>query len=138
MADNQKFDEICSYAKENNINIAEATRRLLDPQDWKYWWWLCQLRRGNSPEHTAYLGARTRCTNPNTKHWKHYGGRGIEFRFKNFPEFIQSLGGLRPSPKHSVDRINNDGHYEPGNVRWATPKEQAANTRRSKKYAQPR
>jgi hypothetical protein len=132
MADNQKFDEICSYAKQNNINIAEATRRILTPKEWKYWWWFCQLRRV-SPEHTAYIGAKSRCTNPNVKQWKNYGGRGIEFRFKDFPEFMQALGAPRPSPKHSLDRINNDGHYEPGNIRWATQKEQCNNTRRNKK-----
>jgi hypothetical protein len=87
-----------------------------------------------TPEFRAYVSARCRCTNRNdVKHWKNYGGRGIQFRFKSFEEFFAELGP-RPSSKYSVDRYpNNDGHYEKGNVRWATSAEQANNTRRNKK-----
>lgn len=81
----------------------------------------------HSPENT---NARTRCTNPSDpEQWKNYGGRGIEFRFTSFEQFFASVGP-RPTPKHTLDRIDNDGHYEPGNVRWATRKEQQANKRR--------
>ncbi len=51
--------------------------------------------------------------------------------FENYPEFLAELG-RKPSPKHSLDRIDNDGHYEKGNVRWATRKEQSNNTRQVK------
>src|SRR5258708_1547249 len=79
-----------------------------------------------TPEYTAWDNARNRCsTNPKVRYWKDYGGRGIKFLFTNFEQFFKELGP-RPSPEHSVDRIENDGHYEPGNVRWATPKEQRA------------
>jgi hypothetical protein len=81
-----------------------------------------------TPEWNAYMYAKTRCTNPNTIGWKHYGGRGIKFLFTSFEQFLADIGP-KPSPKHTVDRINNHGHYEPGNVRWATKSEQLMNRR---------
>ncbi len=77
-------------------------------------------------EYRSYINAKGRCTNPNNTNYPNYGGRGIEFRFSNFEEFLNDIGP-KPTPKHSVDRTNVDGHYEPGNVRWATAKEQANN-----------
>lgn len=82
-----------------------------------------------SPEYVSYRCAKQRCTTPTNASYVHYGGRGIEFRFASFQEFLADIG-KRPSLKHSLDRIDVDGHYEPGNVRWATPLEQAANKRR--------
>jgi hypothetical protein len=81
-----------------------------------------------SPEYRAYEDARRRCKNPNRKDWRNYGGRGIEFRFASFVDFIKEIG-IRPSNNHSLDRINNNGHYEIGNIRWATPSEQQSNRR---------
>lgn len=71
--------------------------------------------------------ARHRCTSPNCKEFKNYGGRGIEFRFETLAEFFAEVGH-RPQGK-TLDRINNDGHYEKGNLRWATWEQQAANRR---------
>jgi hypothetical protein len=82
-----------------------------------------------SPEYDAYHNALRHCTNPKDKKWKNYGGRGIEFRFINFEQFFAEVGP-RPSPTHSLDRKNNNGHYEPGNIRWATRSEQQRNQRR--------
>lgn len=79
----------------------------------------------------AYMTARSRCRNPNSYQYHQYGARGIEFRFDSYKEFWEYVGP-RPSPRHSLDRINNDGHYEKGNVRWATPQEQARNKRKIK------
>lgn len=79
-----------------------------------------------TPEHQAYRSARYRCENPRSHRWPRYGGRGIRFRFDSFEQFFAELG-LRPSPRHSVDRINNNDDYRPGNVRWATPHEQRLN-----------
>ena len=79
-------------------------------------------------EWNAFGHARRRCTNEKDREWKNYGGRGIEFRFTSFEQFFAELGP-RPSPKHSLDRKENNGHYEPGNVRWATAKEQMKNRR---------
>src|SRR5207245_5618711 len=71
--------------------------------------------------------ARKRCTNTKCIQYPYYGGRGIKFLFDSFEQFYAELG---PRPKGlSLDRINNDGHYESGNVRWATWSEQMKNRR---------
>lgn len=80
--------------------------------------------------------ARQRCVNPNTKSYKYYGGRGIEFRFETIEQatdWIIANIGYRPSKEHSIDRIDVNGHYEAGNLRWATPIEQANNKRAYKR-----
>ena len=82
-----------------------------------------------TPEYRAFVMAKSRCTNPNVKSWTDYGGRGIEFRFTSFEQFFAHIGP-RPTPKHSVDRIENNGNYEVGNVRWATRSEQEKNKNR--------
>jgi hypothetical protein len=81
-----------------------------------------------TPEYWAYKGAKGRCTNPKNRSYPDYGRRGIEFRFTSFQEFLDEVG-YRPSSLHSLDRKNNDGHYERGNLRWATKEEQANNRR---------
>lgn len=80
------------------------------------------------PEYRIYNHIKDRCNNPNDKAYRHYGGRGIEIKFKTFDEFYESVG-QRPSLKHSIDRLDNDGHYEDGNLRWATKREQNLNQR---------
>ena len=83
----------------------------------------------HSKMYKVFHAAKRRCTDPKNKHYSYYGGRGIEFRFQSFEEFYKELGD---TPKGlTLDRTNNSGHYEPGNVRWATRSEQAFNTRRS-------
>ncbi|MEO1525788.1 MAG: hypothetical protein AAFX06_10140 [Planctomycetota bacterium] len=85
-------------------------------------------RMCGTPEYVSWSGAKSRCQNPNDINYQNYGGRGIEFRFGSFEEFFAEVG-LKPSHEHSIDRIDSDGHYEPGNVRWATVKQQCNNTR---------
>ncbi len=74
-----------------------------------------------------------RCYRPCATFYRHYGGRGIKVcdQWRKFVNFYADLGP-RPSPKHSLDRKDNDGNYEPGNVVWATPAEQMQNQRRTK------
>jgi hypothetical protein len=91
------------------------------------WRWVDDDYAG--PEYSAYAGARQRCTNPKDPEWGHYGGRGIKFQFVCFKQFLAEIG-CRPVGT-MLDRKNNDGHYEPGNVRWVTPKVSANNRRQS-------
>lgn len=81
-----------------------------------------------SPEYQSYKAAKSRCLNPRHEKYSYYGGRGIKFRFNSFEQFLAEVG-KRPTKRHTLDRINNDGHYEPGNVQWATRAEQALNRR---------
>jgi hypothetical protein len=82
-----------------------------------------------TPEYRIFHQAKTRCSDPGHRAWKNYGGRGIKFKFKSVNEMIAEIG-LRPDQSFSIDRINNDGNYEPGNVRWATMQQQSLNKRR--------
>jgi len=85
------------------------------------------------PEYSAWSNMINRCINPDCKEYKYYGGRGITVYtgWMNNPQSFINYIGPRPSAQHSIDRYpNNDGNYEPGNVRWATKKEQIDNRRR--------
>lgn len=85
-----------------------------------------------TPEYAIWSAMRQRCTNPAVKRYPHYGGRGIKVcdRWLDFAAFIEDVG-RRPSDDLSLDRIDNNGDYEPGNVRWATTVQQNNNTRRN-------
>jgi hypothetical protein len=78
-----------------------------------------------------------RCRNPKHAAFRHYGGRGIEVRYASFEAFLADVGP-KPSPEHSIDRINNDGHYEPGNCRWADAKTQQKNRRAQRRRNNPK
>lgn len=83
----------------------------------------------------AWSQMRSRCSNPNMASYHNYGGRGIkvcEQWLHSFVPFYNDVGPA-PSPSHSLDRINVDGDYEPGNARWATSKMQANNRRNCRK-----
>jgi hypothetical protein len=95
-------------------NISRATHRSVKTAE--YGIWIQIKRRCDCPRYWAY---------------RRYGGRGITMcdTWRNsFLDFLRDIGE-RPSSKHSIDRINNDGNYEPGNVRWATSSEQCRNRR---------
>jgi hypothetical protein len=83
-----------------------------------------------SPEYRTYNDAKNRCRNPNNVRYSDWGGRGIEFRFNSFKEFLSEIG-RKPNAAYTLERINVNGHYEIGNVKWATRTEQARNTRRN-------
>lgn len=84
--------------------------------------------KSETAEYATWLRIRSRCNCKTNPKYHRYGGRGIKIcdRWDDFDNFHHDMGD-RPSPKHSIDRINNDGDYEPGNCRWATNDVQAAN-----------
>src|SRR5258708_4053781 len=87
------------------------------------------VRGARTDEYEAWVGMRKRCNNPKHKRYPEWGGKGIavcpEWRH-DFAAFLHHIGP-RPSPTHSVDRIDGKKGYEPGNVRWATKTEQSNN-----------
>lgn len=92
-------------------------------------------KKGNNqtiPEYRSYRQAYIRCNNKNHISYKSYGGRGILFKFINFEHFIKELG-KKPTPEHTLDRIDVNGNYEPDNCKWSTFKEQCSNKRNSVK-----
>ncbi len=121
------------------VNAPEEDMRMLGNQDLIYESLLelaptpKRLLHGLSktPEYGIWTGIIKRCENERHRSYKDYGGRGISifsgWRY-NFPAFLEHVG-QRPTAHHSIDRIDNDRGYEPGNVRWSTRNIQARNTR---------
>lgn len=89
-----------------------------------------------SPEYCTWVNIRSRCNNPKAAGYESYGGRGIKVceawnASTGFPAFLRDVG-KKPSPDHSLDRIDPNGNYEKGNVRWILKSKQAQNTRRTR------
>jgi len=84
-----------------------------------------------SPEYRCWHLMLKRCQNPNAPNYSYYGARGITVceAWQDYPAFLSDMG-RKPSESHSIDRIDGDGNYEPGNCRWATKGEQRRNQRK--------
>ena len=97
-----------------------------------------QTKHGDAPfgqphtdEYRTWQHIKSRCLNPNVRGYEHYGGRGIavcDAWLDDYAAFLRDMG-RRPSAKHSIERLNNDGNYEPGNCVWATAIVQNRNRR---------
>lgn len=90
-------------------------------------------------EYHVWFTMRQRCSNPNSNCYERYGGKGITVCDRwlgrdGFANFLADMG-MRPSPEHSLDRIDNEKGYEPGNVRWATKSEQARNRKSNRWFS---
>jgi hypothetical protein len=105
-------------------------RKLRTKEERKAW-------RQKNPLAVVWSSMKQRCLSPKHKDYPSYGGRGIGIYEpwindrRAYENYILETLGPKPSPKHSLDRIDNDGNYEPGNLRWATPSEQLLNQRRT-------
>jgi hypothetical protein len=88
---------------------------------------------GAEPEYRVWLHLRGRCNTPTDAAYPHYGGRGSRVcnRWGTYSNFLADMG-RRPTPKHTLERVDNDAHYEPDNCRWVTMKEQCRNRRSSR------
>lgn len=88
-------------------------------------------------EYKVWQAIKNRCLNSRCAFFDRYGGRGIKVYESwindhvAFITYVRDTIGLRPSCRHSLDRINNEGHYEPGNLKWSTYSEQNRNRRRT-------
>ena len=112
--------------------VSEETRKKLSERNP---WWITKhghaSRKGKTPTWYSWSSMLDRCNNPNATHYHRYGGRGITIceRWMTFTAFLEDMGERLIGT--TLDRINNDGNYEPGNCRWATVAEQNANRKYS-------
>ena len=117
-----------AYCKDCSVAYNKAHRINWLPKDNIYGDGTGNLRK----EYSVWRQMKNRCSNPKNAGYKRYGGRGIKVcdRWQEFKNFWQDMGP-RPTEKHTIERVDNDGNYEPTNCKWATQKEQRRNYSRN-------
>ena len=106
----------CGCKRNESVSVMMATHRLTKTSEYRSWY-----------------AMKTRCSNPRQKDWHLYGGRGISVcpRWSDsFESFLADMGP-KPTVLHTIERIDTDGNYEPGNCCWATRSDQRRNQRRN-------
>lgn len=108
----------CGCLHNDNLTTHGMTKNCIRRESHEYWIWNMVVQR---------------CTNPNVKNWSDYGGRGITVcdEWLKFENFFADMG-KRPTIKHSIERVDNNSGYSPGNCRWATREDQAKNKRNNR------
>lgn len=134
--------KICDIIDCDNKHLAMGLCRTHYLRKWKYGDvnHVSIERHGRTPKYlySTYTNITTRTGNPNNSAYKDYGARGIKLypewvhSYTKFRQYIFSSIGERPSPTHTLDRVDNNKGYEPGNLRWANWSQQTSNTRRKK------
>lgn len=91
---------------------------------------------GMTPEYRTWANMIDRCENPRNKQFADYGGRGVRLcdEWRHSVQAFVAYMGKKPSSRHSIDRIDVNGNYEPGNCRWSTPVEQNRNKRNTRRF----
>jgi hypothetical protein len=130
------YECLCKCGNVRNVGIGDLKRGTVKSCGC----WMFEMGRAHGKsgtrEHRIWKAIKTRCTNPNQPSFKYYGARGITIHDKYKNDFMAFLTDIGPAPtsKHTVDRIDTNKGYEPGNIRWATYKEQANNKRNNSIY----
>jgi hypothetical protein len=116
-------------ATQNNKKAGHIKGQPMRYRRWHHWRkTITKHGMSRTPEHIAFHNAKQRCRNPKASGYERYGGIGVRFRFRSFVSFFKHVG-LKPSAKHSLDRIDANGDYCRGNIRWSTASVQRLNRR---------